>query len=220
MTIYGYRRVSSQGQTEGTSLADQTVKVQALAQLVGLAAPIMIEDVCSGSVPVQQRPGGKAMFDALKTGDTIIVSKLDRIFRDATDALTIADDLKQRGIDLYLIDMGTDPVTQNGVSRMFFGMLALMAEFERNRIRERLEEGRKGKRAKGGHIGGQRPFGFDVVGSGREATLVPHPGEQKVIERIKTMRNDGQSLRTIASTITNEGFAISHVTVGQVLKRI
>ena len=51
-----------------------------------------------------------------------------------------------RGIDLIVADMGTEPVTQNGVSRMFFGMLALVAEFERERIKEQSAEGCAAKR--------------------------------------------------------------------------
>lgn len=73
------------------------------------------------------------------------MAKLDRAFRNAADALATAEQLNAQKIDLIVADMGSEPVIQNGVSRMFFGMLALVAEFERERIRERLADGRGAK---------------------------------------------------------------------------
>lgn len=219
MATYGYRRVSTEGQEDGTSLATQAEKIAAMAILAGLPAPSLITDVCSGSVPLDRRPGGGDMIARLVPGDSVICYKLDRCFRDATDALTRADWFKSQGINLYLIDMGAEPVTQNGMSRMFFGMLALMAEFERTRIRERMAEGREGKKAKGGHIGGQRPFGFDVIGKGREAQLVERADEQGAIAAITALRGQGESFRSIAAEMQRQGFPISHVTVSQILKR-
>src|ERR671917_2564176 len=101
-----------------------------------------------------ERPGGRELLAVLRPGDTVIVAKLDRAFRNAADALATAETWKKRGVDLIVADMGTEPVTQNGVSRMFFGMLALVAQFERERIAERTAEGRAAKRRAGGHIGG------------------------------------------------------------------
>lgn len=219
MATYGYRRVSSEGQEDGSSLDTQLTKIKAMASLAGLGEPIMFTDVCSGSIPLDRRDAGAQLMAQVRRGDSVICYKLDRCFRDATDALTRADWFKQQGIELYLIDMGTDPVTQNGVSRMFFGMLALMAEFERTRIKERLAEGRESKRGKGGHIGGKRPFGFDVVGTGRDATLVLRDDEQEAIAKMRTLHAKGFSLRTIAAAIQDDGFTVSHMTVGQVLKR-
>src|SRR4051794_15273807 len=111
MGTYGYRRVSSEGQEEGTSLQDQTVKINALAALVGLPALTIFEDVCSGSIALDQRKGGGELMSKLQAGDSVIVVKLDRAFRNASDALTRADWFKAHGINLYLIDMGTEPVT-------------------------------------------------------------------------------------------------------------
>jgi DNA invertase Pin-like site-specific DNA recombinase len=117
----------------------------------------------------------------LQKGDALIVAKLDRAFRNAADALATAEQLKARKVDLIVADMGSEPVTQNGVSRMFFGMLALVAEFERERTRERLADGRGAKRAAGGHIGGSAPFGYHKVGAGRSARLEPIPEQQDAI---------------------------------------
>lgn len=219
MATYGYRRVSSQGQEEGASLEVQAERINAMAVLAGLDAPTLFTDVCSGSVPLDRRAGGGAMIESLRPGDSVIVAKLDRCFRDADDALSRGTWFKTNNVDLYIIDMGTDPVTQNGTSRILFGVLALMAEFERDRIRERLAEGRAAKRAKGGFIGGPRPFGYDVQGTGRDAVLVERPDEQEAIALMKQLRAEGESFRSIGMKLERRNFNVSHVTVRKILAK-
>lgn len=219
MAVYGYRRVSTDNQEDGTSLDHQSAKITAMAQLASLDAPVIFEDVCSGAIPLDQREGGAALLAALQPGDALIVAKLDRCFRNAGDALSRADWFRANRIDLYLIDMGSDPVTQNGTSRMFFGMLALVAEFERERIRERTSDGRAAKRAKGGHVGGTRPFGYNVVGKGREAVLEPIAEEQEALAEMRAMREAGASLRAIAGAMAERGIRISHEGVSKALAR-
>ncbi len=114
-------------------------------------------------------------------GDTIIAAKMDRLFRSAIDALSTAQILEVRGVHLILIDIGVEPVTGNGTGKLFFGMLALMAEFERDRILERMQEGRVAKCAKSGFAGGSPPYGFKVEGVGKAARLIPHDDEQKIV---------------------------------------
>ncbi|PXW65871.1 recombinase family protein [Methylobacterium sp. B4] len=219
MAVYGYRRVSSDGQEDGTSLQEQERRINALADLKGLDRPTLFEDVCSGSIPLANREGGASMIASLGKGDSVIVTKLDRVFRNATDALAQADWFKARGINLYLIDMGVDPVTNDGASRMFFGMLALVAEFERTRIHARTQDGKKAKSAKGGHVGGSRPFGYDVIGKGKAAVLMPRKGEFEFIASILDRRAAGDSLRSISTWLASEGIKLSHVGVGNVRDR-
>jgi len=90
----------------------------------------------------------------------IVASKLDRMFRSARDALNQAEDLHKQGVDIVLMDVSTDPVMSSACGKLFFSMLASFAEFERMRIRERIAEGKTGKRACGGHAGGEAPCGW------------------------------------------------------------
>jgi DNA invertase Pin-like site-specific DNA recombinase len=214
MATYGYIRVSTAEQAEGTSLEDQKRRIGGLALAADLTLDFCFEDVgVSGSVPLADR-----LCAALKAGDSIVVAKLDRLFRSAADALAMAETFKNQGVNLYILDMGTEPVTANGASRMFFGMLALVAEFERTRIKERLADGRQGKATKGGHIGGTAPFGYRVEGTGKAAVLVPVPAEQEALETIRQARNEGLSLRRIAELVhERHGLTISHVAVQRVL---
>ena len=188
-----YCRVSTEDQSrpEATSLDEQERKCRAVATLRGAGqfdVQNYVDAGVSGAIPLDERPAGHDLLQAAKKGDTIVATKLDRMFRSARDALNTAEDFRERGIDLVLIDMGTDPVTGKGVAKMFFGLLALVAEFERERIAERMDDGRKAKRALGGYTGGEIPYGYRVEGIGKLATLVPDREEQDVIQLICRMR--------------------------------
>lgn len=224
MPAFGYVRVSTAEQAgdDRTSLDTQRRKIGAVAELAGLPlAQVVEEPGTSGGVALAERPGGQALLAALKPGDTVIVAKLDRAFRNAADALAMAETWKRRGVDLIVADMGTDPVTQNGASRMFFGMLALVAEFERERIKERSAEGREAKRKAGGHIGGDVPFGYRKLGAGRAARLEPDPAQQAAIGTMRELRATGHSLRAIAAEVAarHQGVRVTAPTVRAVLAR-
>ena len=125
--------------------------------------------------------------------------------RSAEDALTTTRLFQERGINLVLVDLGTEPITASGVSRLFLAIMASIAEFERWRIRERVSEGRKGKKAKGGHIGGDAPFGYRVEGHGRDAVLVELDGEQATIALARRLRADRMSLRAVSRKLAASG---------------
>jgi DNA invertase Pin-like site-specific DNA recombinase len=223
MAAYGYVRVSTSEQAgdDRTSLDTQRRKISAVAELAGLQLVQVFEEPgMSGGTALAERPGGRELLTVLRPGDTVIVAKLDRAFRNAADALAMAETWKRRGVDLIVADMGTDPVTQNGVSRMFFGMLALVAEFERDRIKERSAEGRAAKRRAGGHIGGSTPFGFRKVGAGRAARLEPDPAQQAALATMRALAAEGLASRAIAAAVQQRhGIAVSHVTVRAALAR-
>jgi DNA invertase Pin-like site-specific DNA recombinase len=173
----------------------------------------------SGAVPLEERPAGGELVASLRSGDWLIVAKLDRAFRGAADALTKAEAWKKQGVKLIVADMGVDPVTDNGVSKMFFGMLALVAEFERDRIRDRVTNGRTAKKARGGHIGGAAPFGFRVEGEGKEAQLVPVPEQQVALVTIRALCRGGVSSREIAREVERtHGLKVSHATVRKICR--
>jgi DNA invertase Pin-like site-specific DNA recombinase len=223
MAAYGYIRVSTaeQAADDKSSLAAQRHKITCAAGMADLPlASIFEEPGVSGGKPLADRPAGAALIAALRPGDTVIVAKLDRAFRNAADALATAEAWKAQGVNLIVADMGAEPVTQNGVSKMFFGMLALVAEFERERIKERLAEGRAGKASKGGHVGGSAPFGYRVEGSGREARLVPIPDQQAALATMRALAAEGASLRSIAAAVAERhGFKVSHMAVKAALAR-
>jgi DNA invertase Pin-like site-specific DNA recombinase len=218
MAVYGYCRVSTAEQVSGSSLPEQNQKIQGAAMILGKPVDrIFTDGGVSGSVPLSERPEGGELFAMVTAGDTVIASKLDRLFRDATDAQVSLKDLEKRGVDLIIVDIGVDSVTRNGSARLVFGVLASVAEWERSRIKERQADGIRNKRAAGGHTGGKRKFGYRIEGAGKSAILVPIPEEQDAIERMKRLRAEGLSFRDISAAMIADGFEVSHVTVGKIV---
>ncbi len=205
--LFAYARTSTieQGAESAVSIPEQLRKGRALASMRGIPGNNVItvtDKGVSGSTPLAFRPQGKEMMEAAQDGDVICASKMDRLFRSAIDALQTAEELKKRGVELVLLDIGIDAVTGHGVGKLFFLILAGMAEFERDRIRERTEEGRRGKRARRGFMGGGVPLGFKVVGKGREAQLEEDEREQEMLAKVRELAKDGRKTGKIARYLT------------------
>ncbi len=102
----------------------------------------------------RERPGLDQALAAVRKGDTLVVTKLDRLARSVPDAREIADSLAARGVKLALGGSVYDPTDPMG--KMFFNILATFAEFESDLIRMRTREGMKIARAKG-KLRGKKP---------------------------------------------------------------
>ena len=102
----------------------------------------------------RSRPGLDQALAAVRTGDTLVVPKLDRLARSVPDARTIADALVARGVKLALGSSVYDPADPMG--KMFFNILATFAEFEADLIRLRTREGMAVARARG-KLKGKQP---------------------------------------------------------------
>lgn len=208
--LHGYIRVSTSEQAnEGTtSLDEQRRVIQGYAMAKGFHSfdSVIYEDAgVSGSLHLKWRKAGYELLEAVKPGDYVVAAKLDRLFRNALDALNIYNDFKEKGIHLVLFDLGVDPVTsENGVSRLIFQIMSAFADHERERIRERMRDGKAAKLAKGGHIGGEAPYGFRIVGAKRESRLEVNEDEQKVIKRVVELKNKPHYF--IAKQLNADGF--------------
>ena len=207
--IYGYTRVSTAEQASDgkSSIVDQRRKIEGAAMMRGPEgiAAFFSDPGISGGTPLREREGGEKLLHAVRPGDIVIAAKLDRLFRSSSDALATVEDLARRKVGIVLADIGPDCVTENGTSKLFFSMLAAFAEFERSRIAERVNEGRKAKKQRGGHGGGDAPYGFRVVGSGGDARLVPVPGEQAVVKAMVQLRGAGLGYRAISQALAQDG---------------
>ena len=102
----------------------------------------------------RERPGLREALAACRAGDTLVVTKLDRLARSLPDARAIADELTTRQVSLNLGGSVYDP--NDAVGRLLFNVLAMVAEFESDLIRLRTREGRKVAKAKG-HLRGKQP---------------------------------------------------------------
>jgi putative DNA-invertase from lambdoid prophage Rac len=216
MAVYGYCRVSTLRQVnEGESLDVQRRQIEGYALMHALAiAHVVVEEGVSGSIPVQDRPVGGALFARLQKGDIVIAAKLDRLFRSALDALKVVESLKDRGVKLHLLDLGGD-IAGNGLSKLFLTIAAAFAEAERDRIRERISQVKADQKTRGRYLGGDVPFGFE---RGDDGSLVRVEAQQEAIREIAALRAQGWSLRAIAAAVRAKGHSISHEGVARVLK--
>lgn len=216
MSVYAYTRVSTQTQAEdGLSLDAQERQVQGYAMMRDMVIDHLFrERAVSGAKPLDKRLEGRKLLARLQHGDTVIVPKLDRMFRSAQDALAVAEQLQRKGVSLHLLDLGGD-VTTSAVGKMFFTIVAAFAEFERDRIAERISDVKQNEREKGRFLGGAKPFGFKVVDDGR---LIPDETEQNAIRAVLKLRDSGASYRQISAAVSAPGLKVSHATVGRILK--
>ncbi|WP_037426382.1 recombinase family protein [Sinorhizobium sp. CCBAU 05631] len=148
-TLLGYARVSK---ADGSQLHD--LQRDALLN-AGVAAEHIYEDSASGRR--DNRSGLDACLKALRTGDALVVWKLDRLGRDLRHLVNLVDDLTKRNIGLKVLageGASIDTTTANG--RLVFGIFAALAEFERALIVERTKAGLEAARARGRN--GGRPF--------------------------------------------------------------
>lgn len=143
MATIGYARVSTRDQNPDS----QTDALQ------GAGCDKIFIDHASGKLA--KRPELSKALEYLRDGeDTLVVTKLDRLGRSVRNLKEIADELQQRGIGLKALSQGIDTTTPGG--RLFFHLLAAIAEFEHDLIVERTQEGLAAARARGRN-GGRRP---------------------------------------------------------------
>lgn len=222
MDVIGYARVSTEEQAEGTSLAEQRRQIAGLAMAAGLDGLRQVEDAgVSGAMPIFQRPAGASLAN-LQHGDVVIVSKLDRLSRDAADALTVIREWEARGVRLIINGWGEciGPRAQGNAGRLMLEVMAVFAGHERRVLKERQREGQTAKRRAGGHIGGAAPFGYRKEGAGRAARLEPDPAQQAALATIMALGAQGVASRAISAAVREQhGLAVSHVTVRATLTR-
>jgi DNA invertase Pin-like site-specific DNA recombinase len=211
-------RVSTARQaSDGESLEVQQRQIKGYADMHGLAlTDVLVEEGVSGSAPIDTRPVGGPLLARLQTGDGVIAAKLDRMFRSALDALQVVERLRAASVKLHLLDLGGD-IAGNGMSKLFLTIAAAFAEAERDRIRERISQVKADQKARGRFLGGARPFGFQITGTGKGARLVADEAEQAAIARMIALKAEGKSLRAIAAEIAASGHNVSHVAVQKAL---
>ncbi len=95
----------------------------------------------------------KALLMA-REGDHLVITKLDRLGRSLRNLMDLSDQLRERGVELEVLDQGID--TSTPVGRMFFHILGAIAEFEHSLMTERTKQGLAAARARG-RTGGQKP---------------------------------------------------------------
>ncbi|SMC05368.1 transcriptional regulator, TetR family [Sulfobacillus thermosulfidooxidans DSM 9293] len=146
--IYGYARVSS---------TTQHLDAQ-LAQLQSFGCEKIYQEKTSGRT-LTHRTQLAALLDTVGSGDVLVVTKLDRFARSTQDALTTIGQLTDKGVSLVVLNMGGDVVdTRTAVGKLLITLLAGIAEFEADMIKERQIEGIAAAKARGVYQGRPRTY--------------------------------------------------------------
>lgn len=152
--IFAYGRVSTLEQSTDNQLLALQQKGYAIQEQRWFSEQI------SGGTPALQRPEFSKLVDRLEAGDSLVVLKLDRLGRDVQDVLTTIEALSARSIHVKSLDLeGVDLTSAAG--KLQLTVLAAVAAFERDRIKERTKEGLKRARAEGKKLG--RPVATDTT---------------------------------------------------------
>lgn len=148
MMKYGYIRVSTRGQaSEGNGLEAQREALKAAG------AEVLFEDVMTGRVV--DRPAFDEMLEKVQSGDEIMVTKLDRFARSVAQASELIGKLLDDGVTVYVLNVGKLDNSPSG--KLMRNMLLAFAEFERDLIVERTQEGKAIARQKSGYHEGRPP---------------------------------------------------------------
>ncbi len=167
----GYARVSTAGQS-------LDVQMDAL-KAAGVAEENIFAEKRSGTTA--DRPKLKELQRFIRKGDTVVITKLDRLGRSLNDLSSIVEGFRTAGVEFVVLDQGIDTSTSAG--RAMFGMLAVFAQFETDIRRERQMEGIAKAKAEGKQFG-------------RKRTVEP----QDVVAAYKQHRTIGATAKALGST--------------------
>ncbi len=155
----------------------------------------IFSDHISGSK--SKRPGLDKAIEFARSGDTIVVWRLDRLGRNMEDLITLVNELNERGVSLHSLEENITMDKSSSTGQLLFHLFAAFAEFERNLILERSSAGRIAARARG-RYGGR-----------------PEKLNQKDLNLLKTLYDNGTPIKTIA-----EQWQVSRTTIYRYLNKL
>lgn len=171
--VFVYCRVSSDSQT--TDNQQQEIAVAGF----NVDPRRVVTETISGSVPTNQRPGFGKLLDKLESGDVLVVTKLDRLGRNAMDVRATVEALQGLGVRVHCLALGGMDLT-SPAGKMTMGVIASVAEFERDLLIERTNSGMARAKAEGKIMG-------------RPSSLSPEQAEE-----VRTRLIAGESVASLA----------------------
>ena len=155
----------------------------------------IFSDHISGSK--SKRPGLDKAIEFARSGDTIVVWRLDRLGRNMADLITLVNELNNRGVSFHSLEENITMDKSSSTGQLLFHLFAAFAEFERNLILERSSAGRMAARARG-RYGGR-----------------PEKLNKQDLKLLKTLYDNGTPIKTIA-----EQWKVSRTTIYRYLNKL
>lgn len=165
---YGYARVSTQ---------DQNLDLQ-MDALEKAGAETIFSEKISGAK--KDRPELAKLLEAVTAGDKVIIWKLDRLGRSTRHLIEVAEDLKERGVELVSIRDNID--TSSAAGKLFFNMMAALAEFERDMLSERTKAGQKAAAKRNRFAGRPKGLSDQLRAVASQAVKIYNRGDMSATE--------------------------------------
>lgn len=185
------------------STADQTTDNQVReinAAGFAIEPKRVVEEIVSGSVSARERKGFAKLMDRLEAGDVLVVTKLDRLGRNAMDVRATVEALAAEGVRVHCLALGGVDLT-SAAGKMTMGVIAAVAEFERDLLIERTQAGLSRARAAGRSLGRPSALSADqraevrrrrIEGASLGALAKEYNVSRSAIQRIeKSQTGDG-----------------------------
>jgi DNA invertase Pin-like site-specific DNA recombinase len=197
LRVAAYLRCSTTEQAnDGLSLDAQATRIESWASATGATiVETVIDAGVSGTKPLASREGGQriaALMSAKSPDvDAVIVMRLDRLGRDASESLALFKRFRNGKVGLVSVVDQVDLATAHG--RAMAGVSAVFAELERSLIAQRTSDALAELKSQ------LRPWNHPPLGwTAVEGQLVPHHQEQKTLTLMRTLRSAGMSYRAVA----------------------
>jgi DNA invertase Pin-like site-specific DNA recombinase len=229
--VYAYARVSvNEKKKQSISIDSQLATIHEYAAKKGLTVEAdFVDDGVSGSIALDERPAGKKLGRVLiASRGTMLVTRIDRAFRDLLDMAVTLNEWKDYDIHFVSATQAFDLTTPHG--RFLLTILTGMAQLERELIRERIIDSVQYRKSTGLRYSIKAPYGFrfeggTVLEDGRKVgeKCVPDEKEQNVLKKIASWHKAGKTMRAIADRLnelefpTRSGRPWRHSTVQDII---
>ena len=192
--VFAYCRVSTQDQTTENQVLE-------IANAGFSVTPRRtVTETISGSVPASERKGFGQLINKLEAGDVLVVTKLDRLGRNAMDVRATVEALTGMGVRVHCLALGGVDLT-SPAGKMTMGVIAAVAEFERDLLVERTQSGLARAKASGTALG--RPKALDLVMASQVLDkLTAGDSVASVARAFKTSRQTVMRVRDTAARIS------------------
>jgi DNA invertase Pin-like site-specific DNA recombinase len=208
--VFHYARASTRKQEASPETQKETALKYALFNNLGDVTHF-VDAATTGKIPWQERDAGQALFRQLRTGDHVILAKLDRAFRKLSDCVTVLEKFETMGVKLHICNlMGGAIDLSSPMGRFMIHILAAFAELERAFISERTRDGIRNRKHRGFKHSRHPGYGFRwekrILRGKVERVRVPDDDERNVMRVILRyrMQENPLSWKEIADHLTDD----------------
>ena len=159
----------------------------------------IIKEIISGSMPINRRKGFTRLLDKMEKGDTLVVTKLDRLGRNAIDVSSTVSNLESMGIKVYCLALGGVDLTSSA-GKMTMGVINHVAQFERDLLIERTHSGLTRAKANGKKLG--RPNALSSADTSEVKDMLDQ--EKSIASIARYFNTSRQTIMRIRGSVKND----------------